>query len=407
VRIGIITHAYYPHYGGVTENVAGVGRVLRRLGHRVTVVTAGAAGVNNGSGPIRIGRQCMVPWNGATVNFTYGVGLTDRLRQIYRQSRFDLIHIHCPLAPMLPLAALRAAGGRPVVGTFHATAASNLGYQLFRRMLAQDFARITVPVAVSEPARRFVARYFPGRYRLVPNGVDLERFSPSVSPTVASDGRPTILAMGRLDPRKGLEHLIDALPLVVRSIGPVRLLVAGEGPRAASLRARARRVAPGLVDFLGAVPSSQVPGLYAAADCLCAPAVRNESFGIVLLEAMATARAVVASDISGYRLVVSPGETGILARPADPAALADALITVLGEPARAAAMGTAGRRRALLFSWEEVTERLLSIYEEALSSSGSAERALALAPRQRSFEPAVGHKEQGELAVVNQGAHPE
>jgi phosphatidylinositol alpha-mannosyltransferase len=379
VRIGIVTHAYYPHYGGVTENVAATRRALTRLGHRVTVITAGADSREHEPGVIRIGGQILVPWNGATVNLTHGWALADRLAEIYRRERFDLLHIHCPLAPMLPLAALRAARGRPVVGMFHATARANLGYAFFRPFLAPEFRRITVPVAVSEPARRFVAQYFPGPYRIVPNGVDIERFAPAATPYRAPDGVPTILSLGRLDPRKGIEHLIDAMPLVAAQIGRVRLLVAGDGPRARDLRARAAARAPGLVEFLGSVPAAAVPALYTAADCLCAPAVRNESFGIVLLESMASARPVVASDIDGYRQVVAPGETGLLVPPADPPALARALAAVLGDPALSAAMGDAGRRRALRFAWDQVTAELVTIYREAMDAAPVANAGRAVA----------------------------
>ena len=366
MNIGIVTHAYYPHFGGVTEHVAGVSRELRALGHRVVIITAGARDAEPEPDLVRIGRQHLVPWNGATVNFTYGSQLAARLRAIYAELALDLVHIHCPLAPMLPLAALRAAEGWPVVGMFHATARANLGYQLFQPLLRREFARITLPVAVSDPARRFVGRYFPAAYHLLPNGVDLERFSPGSTPALASDGRPTILTLGRLDPRKGVEHLIDALPLIARDLGSVRLIVAGDGPRRARLERRARTIAPGMVEFLGAVPREHTPGLYAAADCLAAPAVRNESFGIVLLEAMASGRPVVASDLSGYRLVVRHGETGWLVPPADPTALARALGRVLADQAGARAMGAAGRERAHLYSWRRVTERLLHLYRQVL-----------------------------------------
>lgn len=371
MRIGIVTHAYFPHFGGVSENVAGTSRTLRDLGHRVTVITAGAPGAAPSPDVIRVGGQRMVPWNGARVNFTFGHDLSRRLKEIYRERKFDLVHIHCPLSPMLPLAALRAANGLPVVGMFHATAESNLGYYLFREPLAREFARITVPVAVSEPARQFVAQYFPGRYRVVPNGVDIERFSPRVAVFAGRRDarRPTILVMGRLDPRKGVEHAIDALPRVVEEIGPVNLVVAGDGPRARRLQARAAKRAPGLVRFLGAIPESGVPALYAGADCVCAPAVRNESFGIVLLEAMASACPVVASDISGYRMLVVPGETGLLVPPADPDALAEALILVLADRRRALAMAEAGRMRARSYSWERVAARLMRVYREALGES--------------------------------------
>jgi phosphatidylinositol alpha-mannosyltransferase len=253
---------------------------------------------------------------------------------------------------------------------FHATARSNLGYQLFQPYLRRQFARIAVPIAVSEPARAFVARYFPGAYHLLPNGVDLERFAPRPP---RRDGRPTILALGRLDPRKGLEHLIDAVPALEQALGPVRLIIAGDGPRADSLRRRARA---GSIEFLGPVARERTPDLYAAADCLCAPATRNESFGIVLLEAMASARPVVATDLSGYRRVVAAGETGWLVPPGDPEALAQALASVLVDPDAARAMGHAGRERARAYSWPRVSERLVTLYERALRPAPSPVAAL-------------------------------
>jgi phosphatidylinositol alpha-mannosyltransferase len=378
VNIGIVTHAYYPHFGGVTENVAGVAQALRQLGHRVLIVTAHARTAHPEPDVVRIGHQHLVPWNGASVNFTFGLKLEARLRAIYREARLDLLHIHCPLSPMLPLAGLRAAEGWPVLGMFHATARSNLGYQLFQPLLRREFSRITVPVAVSEPARAFVARYFPATYHLVPNGVDLARFAPQ-RPVLAGT-RPTILALGRLDPRKGLEHLIDALPLVMAALGPVRLLIAGDGPRRTFLRRRAAARAPGAVEFLGPISPERTPELYGIADCLCAPATRNESFGIVLLEAMASARPIVATDLSGYRRVVVAGETGWLVPPGDPGALARALIRVLADRDSARAMGEAGRKRAQGYAWSRVTERLLALYERALKPAPRRVAALEPAP---------------------------
>ena len=378
MNIGVVTHAYYPHFGGVTENVSGAARALRQLGHRVLIITAEARGAEPEPDVIRVGQQRLVPWNGASVNFTYGARLEARLRAIYREARLDLIHIHCPLSPMLPLAGLRAADGWPVLGMFHATARSNLGYQLFQPYLRREFARLTIATAVSEPAREFVARYFPGTYHLVPNGVDLERFA--LERPVLAGGPPTILALGRLDPRKGIEHLIDALPALTRIVGPVRLVVAGDGPRRPFLVRRAAERAPGMVEFRGAVPRAETPALYAMADCLCAPATRNESFGIVLLEAMASGRPVVATDLSGYRRVVTNGGTGWLVPPGDPAALAQALARVLADPERARAMGQAGRERAQRFSWPRVTERLVALYERALVPARSPVAALEPAP---------------------------
>ncbi len=366
VKIGVITHAYYPHFGGVTENVAGSAQALRTLGHRVTIVTAGPQNGRRPEQVIRLGGQCMVPWNGASVNFTYGAHLKKQLQTLYRQQDFDLVHVHCPLAPMLPLSAVRAAAaaGVPVVGTFHATASWNIGYHIFRRALRRDFDRLDRKLAVSQPARAFVSRYFPGSYQLIPNGVDLDRFSPHLRVGPVALDRPTILCAGRLDPRKGVEHLIDAVALVARTIPAIRLRVIGDGPRRRRLEARARRVAPQQVEFLGSVSPAELPDHFAAADLVCCPATHNESFGIVILEAMAAARPVVASDISGYRLVVKDGVTGRLVPPGAAPELATALAELLRDPARARRLGQAGRQLAYDYSWQAVGKKLQEVYQQ-------------------------------------------
>jgi len=368
VRIGVVTHAYYPHFGGVTENVAGSTRALRALGHQVTIVTAGPQNGRRPGEVIRLGSQCMVPWNGASVNFTYGTHLVRQLQALYREQGFDLVHVHCPLAPMLPLAAVRAAAtaGIPAVGTFHATASWNIGYHLFRRSLRWYFDHLDRKLAVSEPAREFVNRYFPGTYQLMPNGVDLERFSPRLRSGTLAPHRPTILCAGRLDPRKGVEHLIDAVALVARTVPEVRLLVIGDGPRRRRVEARARRVAPRQVEFMGPVSPRELPDHFAAADLVCCPATHNESFGIVLLEAMAAARPVVASGISGYRLVVKDRITGRLVTPGAPAELAQLITALLGDPEQAQRLGQAGRRLASDYSWQVVGRQLQGVYYELL-----------------------------------------
>jgi phosphatidylinositol alpha-mannosyltransferase len=367
MRIAVATHAYYPHYGGVTENVSGSARALRDRGHRVTIVTAGPRLGGDAPGIVRLGRQCMVPWNGATVNLTFGLRLERELQAALRDIDPDLVHVHCPLAPMLPIAAVRAASRAavPVVGTFHATARWNIGYHLCRRLLRHDWQRLDRRLAVSASARRFVHRYFPGDYEIVPNGVDPVRFAPASRPPDTGRAHRTVLFVGRLDPRKGVEHLIDAVGLVRRRLGDtVRLDVIGDGPRRRRLQARAARLGPRAVRFLGPVTPDALPRHLATADVVCSPATRNESFGIVLLEAMACARPLIATDIPGYRLLIEHGENGLLVPPGRVAPLSEAMIAVLTDETMAHRIGQTARRHAHRYGWDTVAARLETIYSD-------------------------------------------
>jgi phosphatidylinositol alpha-mannosyltransferase len=308
----------------------------------------------------------MVPWNGATVNLTFGLHLERQLVACLRALDPDVVHVHCPLAPMLPIAAVRAASRAaiPVVGTFHATARWNVGYHLFRRVLLRDWQRLDRRLAVSDSARCFVHRYFPGTYDIIPNGVDLARFAPGTPPPDARRDRRTILFVGRLDPRKGVEHLIDAVGLVRRRLGDaVRLEVIGDGPRRRRLETRAAHLGPHAVRFHGPVAPEILPRHVAAADVVCSPATRNESFGIVLLEAMACARPVIATDIPGYRLLIESGVNGYLVPPGQVAPLADAVMAVLSDPMLARRLGQTARRHADRFGWAAVATRLEEVYD--------------------------------------------
>ncbi|MFH0778794.1 MAG: glycosyltransferase family 4 protein [Candidatus Eisenbacteria bacterium] len=393
LNIAIVSHAYYPQFGGVSEHVHHISEELRKRGHSVTIITCNHKNSNScgesppihgggsgGNNVLRVGSNLLVPYNGAHVNLTVGWNVYGKMRRLFRDGSYDVVHVHCPLVPVLPLAATRTSRAPVLVGTFHASSKSSAGYLLFRKILKKYHRKLDGRIAVSVPARDFVSRYFGGEYRIIPNGVDPTRFHPDREPIgELADGTLNVLFVGRPDPRKGLEHLIRAMGIVkTRTKIPCRLVIVGDGPER---KAYEKMVAPSLreaVRFVGSVPLDVVPRYFASAHVFCSPATRNESFGIVLLEAMASGVPVVASDIPGYRSVVSSGREGLLVRPGDEQTLADAILTLLRDRDLRREMGTTGRNKALDYSWERIAQRTEAYYEEILVAKGLTESA---APR--------------------------
>ena len=377
LRIAIVTQAYRPAVGGVTEHVDATARELRGRGHHVAVITSNfsaagsdAEGDRDGDDDgaphvIRIGRNLVVPFNGAENNLTIGLGLARQRREVLEGGAYDVAHVHCPLSPTLPLLTLRHAT-MPVVGTFHTASSSDLPFRMLRRPLRAFYDRMKRVVAVSEAARQDVTRHFPGPVAVVPNGVDLARFRPGLRRLERyDDGTPNILFVGRFDPRKGLPDLMDACARLAREGLPFRLILAGDGGLRRTLERMATGVLRGRVHFEGRVRHDRLPRYYATADVFCSPALGGESFGLVLLEAMAAGAPVVATDIPGYRCVVTQGVDGLLLPPRDPAALAAALRTLLLDPERRAALSAGGVATASRYGWDRIARDLEVVYGEA------------------------------------------
>jgi phosphatidylinositol alpha-mannosyltransferase len=371
VRIGIVSQSYYPRYGGVTEHVHNSAVELRRRGHEVTIITGRFRDARKGDRPAgieRIGHNVVVPMNRAFVDLTVGFGLRRQMRRLLRRHRFDVLHVHCPNAPTLPLIAIQESRG-VTVGTFHSTAGRSLLQDAFHSHLARIVARLDARIAVSKTAEASSRLYYPGDYRVIPNGVDVDRFHPDRQPFERwrDPSRVNLLFVGRLDPRKGLQYLLAAMPEVVeRTHGRARLLIVGDS----CLRGRfAAQIAPATrphVHFLGHVPGDDLPRWYATADIFVSPASSNESFGIVLIEAMASGRPVVATDIPGYRSVIHPGDDAEAFPPGDTASLARVLVGLIEDPVRRARLAQRGRVRALEFAWPRVTDQIERVYREVL-----------------------------------------
>ncbi len=368
MRIAVVTQPYYPQNGGVSEHVHHTAKELRALGHDVDVVTSRFLRArDSGEGVHRIGWNVLLPHLGALANVNAGPNLGRDVERIYREADYDVVHIHEPLSPTLPLVAIeRAPRHAAVVGTFHASSPRGTGYRIAKRFLRRYSERLDARVAVSGAARRFVTQFFDDEYAIIPNGVDPERFHPDREPLAGLDtGAPTILFVGRFYRRKGLPILLSALPSIAERVPGVRVLVVGDGPQAPWVRLLARR-APCEVRFLGELEHDDIPRAYRTADVFVAPSTGSESFGIVHLEAMASGVPIVASDIEGYAEILDPGREALLFPNRNVQGLADSVVRVLTDSLLARSMGAAGREKSMRFAWTRIARDLESLFFDVL-----------------------------------------
>jgi phosphatidylinositol alpha-mannosyltransferase len=365
MRIGIVSEYSRPWPGGISEHVHHEAEELGRRGHHVTILTGPGASDGRCSAELwRLGHALEVTDNGARSRVSYGRELW-RLGRRLSERAFDVLHVHAPLDPVLCLASVLAAPC-PVVGTFHASFAPALGWQLRYRAfgpLRRAFARLRVAVAVSPEARRSIAHYYPADYRVIPNGVDVTRFRPDVAVDARhASAQPTVLFVGRADPRKGLALLLAAFERVRREVEGARLLLAG----VSALELAALSAPSAQVSALGYVTPGELPALYAAADVVCAPSRGQESQGIVLLEAMASGKPALCFDIPGYRDTVRHGIDAWVVGEASASGLAAGLTQLLHDAELRRALGRAARTRALEFGWPIVAGAIEQALFDAL-----------------------------------------
>ncbi len=370
----MVTDNYYPYIGGIPDHIHFLSQELRRRGHTVKVLTSSFGGKTVGvldevpdeEHIFRVGRGLIIRSNKSFARVPTAWRPAYQVAKFFDDGRFDVVHIHGSLAPSLPIVSLRASHAVNVF-TFHADFERSLAYALLRPMIRPYFDMIHGLVAVSERAMISTGRYFPGPYRIIHNGVDVETFHPGAEPIAELDnGRPKVLFLGRFEPRKGLKYLLMAFPEIVRRVPEVQLVVVGAGLLGYSYKQYLDREVAEHVHWAGLVPNDHRPRYYASCDVYCSPAIGNESFGIVLLEAMATARPVVASAIDGYRKVVTDGSDGLMVPPRDTSALADAIVRLLKDPGLRSRMGKQGRQNALAYSWPKITDQVESLYYELL-----------------------------------------
>lgn len=363
MKIGLVTPYVYPLPGGVTEHVRYLYENLRRRGHDVRILTA-SHGLQRGSegDVIRIGKGFSVPTNGSIGTLTFSLRYAAQVREVLDRERFDVLHFHEPLVPFLSWVLLRESHSVNIA-TFHAYAGFSLGYELGSRALGRLLIeRVHGRIAVSAAARHFIGSHFPGDYKVIPNGVDVERFGRAVPVARWQDGTRNILFVGRHEPRKGLLDLLKAYRILRKTGCDCRLLVVGTGPQEREARRYIMTRRLGGVEFLGRVTDDEKAQLFRTVDVFVSPATGRESFGIVLLEAMAAGAPIVASDIHGYKGVVRRDREALLVPPKDPRAVAGAVAHVLRDGGLRERMSQAGRARAEEFSWARVTGKVDDYY---------------------------------------------
>jgi len=362
LRIALVTEYYYPHLGGICEHVHYFAREARGYGHHVDIITSAIPGAEPMPHVVRIGRSQSVYANGSQARITVGMGLRARMRKALRRGRYDIVHVHSPLTPVLPLLAIEEADC-PVVGTFHTYFDRSIGYTLGRRFFQRRLDSLAAAIAVSHSTTVALERYFDADWRIIPNGIDAEFFNPDAPrpPKVRTDV-PVILFLGRFDPRNGLRMLMDTFRRIRGPGRPAQLVVVGGGP----LDDHYRRLAKNDPDitFVGPVLEGR-PGYYANSSIYACPTTKA-SFGITLLESMACATPIVCSDILGFRDVVRNGREALMVPQGDSGALADGLVRLLDDDTLRARLGATGREIAQDYAWPRVTEQVLGVYADVL-----------------------------------------
>jgi phosphatidylinositol alpha-mannosyltransferase len=356
MRVMLVSPYSLSMFGGVQNQVLGLAHNLRELGVDARVV-APCDGPPPEPGIVTVGPSTQFSSNGSIAPIASGKAVARYTLEARRVIEPDVIHLHEPLVPG-PTQALLISADEPMVGTFHASyeGGVNHWYTMLRPPLRRLISRLAVCTAVSEDAAEMSDLSLGCSSQILPNGVDVPSFA-KATPWPAP--RPAILFVGRHEPRKGLDVLLDAFAGLERD---AVLWVASDGPDTASLRARE---VPG-VEWLGVISDEEKARRMRGATVFCAPSVGGESFGIVLLEAMAASTAVVASDIDGYRNVARADRDALLASPHDTGALRSALQTVLDDPRRRAELIASGEQRAAEYSMRHLAERFAGLYESAI-----------------------------------------
>ncbi|MBN1644355.1 MAG: glycosyltransferase family 4 protein [Dehalococcoidales bacterium] len=367
MKIALVSPYDFSYPGGVARHVTSLYHHFTRMGHEVKVI-APASGKIGGFGDnfIRIGTPFPFAASDSVIRISISMHLAPTIKEVLAREKFDIVHLHEPFMPMVCSAILRFSNSINI-GTFHA-AQGKPGYSWGRPvsswMLCRRARKLHGHIAVSKPAMNYIGRYLPAEYEIIPNGIDIHRFRPDVKPMEQyQDGKLNIVFMGRLEFRKGVNYLLKAYQEIKREMPNTRLLICGPGVR---LRKRYEKwVAKNRLQdviFTGMVSDEEQPRYYRTADVFCAPATSRESFGLILLEAMATGRPIVATNIEGFANVITEGKEGLLVPPMNSHALAESLLALLKDKEKRLQMGRNSIITAQKYAWEDVSRRVMEYY---------------------------------------------
>lgn len=375
LNIGLVSAFDYASHGGVQSHIRQLAAQFESWGHRVRVI--GPCSDTDkvlDSNFIPMGKPVPIPSQGSVARISISIWLRPRIKKMLDEQAFDILHLHEPFSSYVPVGCL-AQSQTVTIATFHAYPGSMV-YEIGGAKLAQPyFRKLDGWIAVSEPARDFISEHFPADYEIVPNGISLDQFTDGVEPFPnLQDGMINLLFLGRLEKRKGLRYLLAAYSKLKWDWPNLRLLVVGPGtPDEESSRIISERNLQDVV-FLGGVSDEDKVRFYKSADLYCSPATGGESFGIVLLEAMASSKPIVATSIPGFSSVMTDGKEGLMVPPKDGDALADAIHTLLSDPERSSRMAAQGRATAEEFQWQRVATRVMDYYQVCLDRAAASPR---------------------------------
>jgi phosphatidyl-myo-inositol alpha-mannosyltransferase len=365
MRVGLVCPYSLDVPGGVQSHARDLARRLQERGHEVRLLAPGRQDQPRPSYIQTVGPAVPVPYNGSIARLAFGPRAWASTRRWVRAGDFDVIHVHEPTTPSLSVLAVWASE-RPIVATFHTSMRRSLATAALSGVLRPVVARLSAQIAVSEAARRSMASRLPGDPVVVPNGIDYTAFSSATPQSRWTDPGPAIVFLGRWDePRKGLRVLMEALAAVRDAFPSARLLVGGPG-RARIFRAAQARPCGGGVEFLGPLSDRDRAALMASADVFVAPNIGGESFGLILVEAMAAGAPVVASDLPAFAAVLDDGRSGRLFAAGDSRAAAAAIIELLRDPAHAGVLRAHGQAAAKAYDWSRVVPEIEAVYERAV-----------------------------------------
>ncbi len=395
MKIALVSPYDFAYPGGVNIHITRLEESFVRMGHEVKIIAPSSRPreTRKNGDVLVFGRPIPIRASGSVVRSPVSPMLlfSHRIGDMLKSEKFDVIHIHEPLMPTLATSVLHHSSDELVVGTFHAFRARSWGYPIWKHIILNRwYKKLDGRIAVSNAAKGFINKYFPADFTIIPNGIDLEHFSSQAAPLPKfSDGKLNILFVGRMEKRKGFKHLLGAYELVKKEFPQCRLIVVGPEDRTSRKyqKIAAKRKLKDVV-FSGYVPYAELPRYYKSADVCCSPATGKESFGIILLEAMAAGKPVIASNIDGYADLIRDGIDGVLVQPKNEEALSKAILKLLRDDWLRDRIGAMGEVKAKDYGWETVARQVMDYYEELLQDRPVITRKeIARAERQ---SPRVG-----------------
>ena len=366
MRIGMVCPYSFDVPGGVQSHILQLAEVMRERGHYVSVLAPSSPHVKLPDYVVSGGKAVPIPYNGSVARLRFGPATHRMVKRWLAAGDFDVLHLHEPNAPSLSLLALMVAEG-PIVATFHTSTTKSLGLSMFQGILRPWNEKIMGRIAVSDLARRWQIEALGSDAVQIPNGVDVASYA--CAPLLPGYPRPgkTVLFLGRFDePRKGMAVLLAALPALVERFCEIEVLIVGRGDED-ELREQVGDLA-GHLRFLGQVDDATKASALRSADVYCAPNTGGESFGIVLVEAMAAGTPVVASNLDAFRRVLDDGAAGLLVPIENPGALAEALVTVLTNDTLRASNVAAASEAVRQYDWQVVADDIMMVYETVAGS---------------------------------------